>query len=126
MRAVDRRVLRLRPDTQCQVEDAAAVREDHEASRDPDAAGIPAYGDDLRVDGTDGAPRLVKRLVDGAWTVDSPTRYPYAESDQFTAPRTTCALCGAAARDAALDGWHVFDDPSGDEQVLCRACLGDG
>jgi hypothetical protein len=39
--------------------------------------------------------------------------------------RATCAVCGAAARDAALDGWHVFEDPSGDEHLVCRACLSD-
>jgi hypothetical protein len=117
MRAIGRRVLRLRPDTQCRVEDAAAVRAGRQASWDPPSA-----------DGSERAPRFVKRLVDGAWIVDSPTGHPDARGrgGRATAPRATCALCGAAARDAALDGWHVFDDPSGDEHVLCRACLSDG
>jgi hypothetical protein len=70
MRAVGGRILRLRPDTQCQVDDAA--------------------------------------------------------SDCSVSPRATCAVCGAAARDAVLDGWHVFEDPSGDEHLVCRACLSDG
>jgi hypothetical protein len=49
-----------------------------------------------------------------------------AGSDSSVSPRATCAVCGAAARDAALDGWHVFEDPSGDEHLVCRACLSDG
>lgn len=129
MRAIGRRVLRLRRDTQCQVEDAAAPRADRQGSVDPDAAGISAFSDDVRVDGGEGAPRFVKRLVNGAWIVDSPTEHPDAargRGDRATSARAMCALCGAEARDAALDGWHVFDDCSGDEHVLCRACLSDG
>jgi hypothetical protein len=86
MRAAGGRILRLRPDTQCRVEDEAVVRAGPQAPGDPDAAG----------------------------------------SDCSVSPRAPCAVCGAAARDAALDGWHVFEDPSGDEHLVCRACLSDG
>ena len=128
MRALGGRVLRLRPDTQCQVEDAAVVRAGQQAHGDPDAAGISGFGfsDDVRVDGGEGEPRFVRRV---AWIVDSPPGHLRAgreRSDCSVSPRASCAVCGAAARDAALDGWHVFEDPSGDEHLVCRACLSDG
>ena len=36
---------------------------------------------------------------------------------------TTCAVCEAVAREEARDGWHVFDDGTGEEHALCPACV---